>query len=90
MTKFKFDLEKRVLDYIKNYPNSSSREIYEGLGNVGAFATIKRTITTLLDKNFVSTNGKGKATRYVISLGFDVLLKCNVTVITNPIYVFVF
>lgn len=80
MAKYKFDLEKGILDYIKKHPNSSSREIYEGLGNVVAFATIKRTITTLLDKNFVATNGKGKATRYVISLGFDVLFPIDVAI----------
>lgn len=80
MAKLKFDLEKGILDYIKNNPNSSSREIYEGLGNVVAFATIKRTITTLLDKNFVATTGKGKATKYGISSGFDVLFPVDVAV----------
>jgi len=80
MAKHKFDLEKRILDYIKKHPNSSSREIDEGLGNVVAFATIKRTITTLLDKNFVATNGRGKATKYIISSGFDVLFPIDVAV----------
>ena len=73
MAKLKFDLEKRILDYINKNPNCSSREIDEGLGNVVAFATIKRTITTLIDKNFVATTGKGKATKYLISAGFEVL-----------------
>lgn len=80
MAKLKFDLEERILDYIKSNPNSSSREIYEGLGNVVAFATIKRTITTLLDKNFVATTGKGKATKYLISSGFDVLFPIDVAI----------
>ena len=80
MAKLKFDLEKKILDYIKKNPNSSSREIDEGLGNVVAFATIKRTITILLDKNFVVTNGKGKATKYLISSGFDVLFPIDIEV----------
>lgn len=78
MAKLKFDLEKGILDFIKKHPNCSSREIDGGMGNVVAFATIKRTITTLLDKNFVATNGKGKATKYVISSGFDVLFPIDV------------
>lgn len=78
MAKLKFDLEKGMLDYIQKHPNSSSREIYDGLGNVVAFATIKRTIAALLDKNFVATIGKGKATKYFISKGLDVLFPINI------------
>ncbi len=80
MAKLKFDLEKGMLDYIQKHPNSSSREIYEGLGKVVAVATVKRTIVALLDKNFVATNGKGKATKYVISSGFDVLFPIDVAI----------
>lgn len=78
MVKFKFDLENGMLDYIKKHPNSSSREIYEGLGNVVAFATVKRTISTLLDKNFVATTGRGKATKYFISKGLEVLFPIDI------------
>lgn len=78
MEKFKLDLENGMLDYIKKYPNSSSREIYEGLGKVAAFATVKRTITILLNKNFVATKGRGKATKYFISKGLEVLFPIDV------------
>lgn len=78
MAKFKLDLEKGILDYIKNYPNSSSREIYEGLGKVVAFATVKRTIVTLLDKNFVAKTGRGKSTKYFISKSLDVLFPIDI------------
>jgi Fic family protein len=80
MAKFKFDLENGLLDYVKKHPNSSSREIYDGLGNVVAFATVKRTISVLIDKNFVATVGRGKATKYFISSGFDVLFPINIDV----------
>ena len=80
MAKLKFDLEKRILDYIKNNPNSSSREIDEGLKKIVAIATVKRTIESLLNKNFVSTTGRGKATKYLISAGFDVLFPINIEV----------
>jgi Fic family protein len=78
MGKFKFDLENGLLDYIQKHPNSSSREIHEGLENLVAFATIKRTISALLDKNFVSTTGKGKSTKYFISKGLDVLFPIDI------------
>ena len=78
MAKIKLDLENGLLDYIKRHPNSSSREIYEGLENVVAFATVKRTITALLDKNFIATIGRGKATKYFISKGLDVLFPIDI------------
>lgn len=80
MAKLKFDIEKKILDFIKNNPHSSSREIELGLGNVVAFATIKRTIAVLLDKNLVATIGKGKATKYFISQGFNVLFPIDVAI----------
>ena len=80
MEKIKFDLENVMLDYIKKHPNNSSREIYEGLGKIVAVATMKRKIATLLDKNLIITIGRGKATKYVISSGFDVLFPIDVEI----------
>lgn len=73
MAKIKFDLEKGMLDYIQKHPNSSSREIYEGLANIVAFATVKRTINVLLEKNLVVSTGRGKSTKYAVSKAFDIL-----------------
>jgi hypothetical protein len=38
----RFNLEKGILDYIKKYLDSSSKEIYEELKQHAAFTTIKR------------------------------------------------
>lgn len=78
MAKFKLDLEKKILDYLSKYPNSSSKDIHEGLGNLVAFATIKRTIAALLNRNFIATIGRGKATKYSISSGLDVLFPIDI------------
>jgi hypothetical protein len=78
MTKFTFDLEKAMLDYIHKHPNSSSREIHEGLGNIVAFATVKRTINVLLEKNLVASTGRGKSTRYALSKAFDILVPIDI------------
>lgn len=78
MTKFKFDLEKVMLDYIQKHPNSSSREIHQGLENIVAFATVKRTINVLLEKNLVASTGRGKSTRYALSKAFDILVPIDI------------
>lgn len=78
MTKFKFDLEKVMLDYIQKHPNSSSREIHEGLENIVAFATVKRTINVLLEKNLLASTGRGKSTRYALSKAFDILVPIDI------------
>ena len=77
MAKLNFDLPKKILNYIIEFPNSSSKEIYEALDNLAAYATVKRTIQELLDNNFIVTKGKGKATKYFISKGLDVLYPIN-------------
>lgn len=77
MAKLNFDLPKKILNYIKEFPNSSSKEIYEALDNLAAYATVKRTIQELLDDNLIVTKGKGKATKYFISKGLDVLYPIN-------------
>jgi len=73
MAKFKLNLEKGLLDFIQKNPNSSSKEIYEGFGKIVAYATVKRGIQELLNKNLISTIGKGKATKYQISKYFEVI-----------------
>lgn len=78
MVKFKLDLEKGLLDYIQKKPNSSSKEIYEGLGDLVAYATIKRGIKELLNKNLISTIGKGKATKYEISKDFELIYSIDI------------
>ena len=78
MTKFTFDLEKAMLDYIQKHPNSSSREIHEGLENIVAFATVKRTINVLLEKNLLASTGRGKSTRYALSKAFDILVPIDI------------
>jgi Fic family protein len=78
MAKIKFDLEKGMLDYIQKHPNSSSREIYEGLEKIVAFATVKRTINVLLEKNLVASTGRGKSTKYAVSKAFDILVPIEI------------
>ena len=58
MAKLNFNLENEILNCLKEFQNKSSKEIYEGLNNIAAYATVKRTIQELLDQNYIITNGR--------------------------------
>lgn len=77
MIKFNSDLEKEIIDYIKKFPESSSKEISDGLNNIVAYATIKRAIKILLSTNLIATIGNGKATKYTINKGFEIVYPIN-------------
>jgi prophage maintenance system killer protein/predicted transcriptional regulator len=61
------ELEKEILEYLRENPNSKSPEIYEGIGK-GSYATTKRAIAALLKNGNIEAVGKARATRYRISL----------------------
>jgi Fic family protein len=62
-----------ILEYIKTHPLQSSKEIHDGLGGSAGYATFKRVLNKLLSDNLLHTEGKGKATKYVISPSFQLL-----------------
>jgi len=62
-----------LLDFIKVNPNVSSKQIYNGLElNIG-YATVKRILARLISENLIIAEGKGKATKYKISTGYELL-----------------
>ena len=56
-----------IIEYLKKNPNSSSKEIFEGVGKQKSLATIKRILTKLIQEHLVVSSGKGKSTRYNLS-----------------------
>jgi Fic family protein len=62
-----------ILGYIKVHPLRSSKEIHDGLETSVAYATVKRVLNKLRSDNLVNTEGKGKATKYMISPSFQLL-----------------
>ena len=66
-----------VLEFIKSTPLSSSKEIHNGLKDVG-YATIKRTLQTLVAENLVTLSGRGKSTKYEISQAYELVRTINV------------
>ena len=77
MVKIKFDLEKGIIDFLQKNPNSSSNEIFNELQDFVAYATVKRNLKLVLDKNNISKTGIGKATKYSINDSYDVLRTIN-------------
>lgn len=63
-----------IIDYIRNHPHCSSKQIHEGIGQEWGYATVKRSIQVLLSKKLIVTLGKGKGTKYDISLTYDLLI----------------
>lgn len=64
---------KKILDFIKEKPLVSSKQIYDEVQlNVG-YATVKRILTKLLSENLIITEGKGKGTKYRVSVGYELL-----------------
>ncbi len=61
------DLSDLILNFIRQNPLCSSKEINDGLDSAYGYATIKRTIQYLIAENLVITSGRGKATKYEIS-----------------------
>jgi fido (protein-threonine AMPylation protein) len=68
----KKDTRGLVLDFIKSNPLRSSKEIHNGLKDVG-YATIKRAIQTLIAENLVTLSGRGKSTKYEISQVYELI-----------------
>lgn len=65
--------EQEVLDFIQAHPDSSSKEIHETSGTNAGYATLKRTLKELVEKELLATSGKGRSTRYKLSAGFEIL-----------------
>ncbi|RPH32501.1 MAG: Fic family protein [Bacteroidales bacterium] len=67
------DREKEVLDLVKRLHECSSKEIHDGIQTSISFATLKRLLLKLTSDNLLIKQGIGKATKYKISLAFELL-----------------
>jgi len=67
------DTADNILAYVKDHASRSSKEIYDGLNGTIGYATVKRVLNKLRSDNLVSTEGKGKGTKYVISAAYELL-----------------
>ena len=61
------DSKNLIIDYLQKNPNSSSKEIFEGIGRQKSLATVKRLLSKLIQEHLVVSTGKGRSIRYNLS-----------------------
>jgi len=61
------NIDNLTLEFLKQNPESSSKEIRQGIPEKKSIATIKRLLSKLIAKKLIVSTGKGKATRYKLS-----------------------
>ena len=73
-------LDKRsnnILEFVAKHAACSSKEIHDGVNSDVAYATTKRTVAKLVAENLLATEGKGKATKYVVSAAYRLFVPIN-------------
>ena len=72
------DRKQRIIDFVKNNGASSSKEIFDGIGESYSYATLKRILSDLKDSNYLLTKGQGRGTKYVISSAYELIVPIDI------------
>ena len=72
------DKKKKILEFVRENTLFSSKEIYDGIGSEIGYSTVKRILSQLISENFIQTEGKGKARKYIISSGYELVYPIDV------------
>jgi Fic family protein len=67
----KIDITEEILTLLKTQPLSSSTEIHSQIGSTIGYATVKRALQKLVAESLITAEGKGKATKYKLSLSYE-------------------
>ena len=70
--------EHEILEFISNKQFSSSKEIHEGIELDISYATVKRILNRLHKNKFVEIKGKGRGTKYQVSLSYSIIKPIDV------------
>lgn len=65
--------ENEVIEFLKINKELSSKEVHEGISKSLSYATVKRLLNKLIDKNLLTKVGQGKSTKYSVSPNFEIL-----------------
>ena len=71
------DKNREILEFVKENPSFSSKEIFEGISSDYGYATVKRILANLISEKLLSHTGKGKGTKYVISPSYELFYPIN-------------
>ena len=70
--------EKEIISVLQNHSNLSSKEIYDELKLSIGYTSVKRILTTLKKNGLIQTTGKGKSTKYNISLSYQLFVPIDI------------
>ena len=76
-------LENLILAYLENNPASSSKDVFDGLNVTKGYATVKRCLTQLIEKRYVSKVGIGKGTKYALSHSYAIIKPIDIDAYFN-------
>ncbi|MBR0573836.1 MULTISPECIES: hypothetical protein [Pasteurellaceae] len=65
--------EQQIIDFISQHTECSSKEIFDGLSLSVSYATLKRTLSTLISNHYLIAVGKGRAKKYSVSPVFKLI-----------------
>ncbi len=65
--------EQKIIDFIKELGECSSKDVFENVDIAVSYATLKRILTSLKSANYLTTKGKGKGTKYFLSPAFELI-----------------
>lgn len=70
--------ETQIIEFVKKNAECSSKEVFDGVTISVSYATLKRLLTKLISENYISSKGRGKGTKYIISPSFEVIQPINI------------
>ncbi len=65
--------ESEIIDFIHKRRACSSKEVFDNISTNISYATLKRALVKLVSENYIKTEGKGKATKYVVSPVYELI-----------------
>ncbi len=74
---------KKILEYVNANPYSSSSQIHHSVKLGVELITIKRILSKLVAQNLLSIQGKGRATKYVLSKEYNLIKPINIETYFN-------
>ncbi|HOY32472.1 MAG TPA: BlaI/MecI/CopY family transcriptional regulator [Bacteroidales bacterium] len=70
--------EFEIIELIKKKQEVSSSEIFNSISTSISYATVKRMLSRLIDKNLLTKIGQGKSTKYLISPVYEILYPVDI------------
>lgn len=73
MARKSIPIEKEIIEILKQQNGASSKNVHELLKTPVAYATLKRTLVSMVKEDQVVKYGRGRATLYALNPSFDLL-----------------